>query len=107
MAFDMSKIKGLLKNKWMLGGLALAAGAGGFVLYKRSKSGAANTDAASTATGVTGVGSGGTADTTGTDVATWLGSYSTGLNNTLAQYGQTLNDALKNLPSTSNPTPTP
>lgn len=110
MAFNLDTIKGLFKNKYALAGVAVAAGAGGYVLYRRSKAAGGGTtpDAASTATGVTGVGSG-TADTTGNDVATWLGSYSQNLQNTLNQsltgYGQTLTDALKGItPTTPAPT---
>jgi len=105
-AFNLDTIKGLFKNKYALAGVAVAAGAGGYVLYKRSRAGTASTDAASTATGVTGVGAGGgTADTTGNDEATWLGSYGVNLQNTLTGYGQTLNDALKGITPTT-PTPT-
>ncbi|WP_279581686.1 hypothetical protein [Fodinicola feengrottensis] len=111
--FNLDEIKGVFKNKYALAGVAVAVGAGGYVLYRRSKVSAgtgSTTPDASTATGVTGVGSG-TADTTGNDVATWLGSYSQNLQNTLNQqlsaYGTTLNDALKGItPTTPAPTTT-
>ncbi|GAA1706734.1 hypothetical protein GCM10009765_65230 [Fodinicola feengrottensis] len=113
MPFNLDEIKGVFKNKYALAGVAVAVGAGGYVLYRRSKVSAgtgSTTPDASTATGVTGVGSG-TADTTGNDVATWLGSYSQNLQNTLNQqlsaYGTTLNDALKGItPTTPAPTTT-
>lgn len=102
-----TNLKGILKNKWAMAGLAVAAGAGGFVLYRRTRGGAGGAGGgASTATGVTGT-SGGPADTTGTDVATWLGSYSVGLQNMLQEqfkgYGQTLTDALKGITPTTPP----
>lgn len=69
------------------------AAVGGFVWYQRRKSGggaAAGTPSAPTAAGYQ---QGGTLDTSGTDIANWLGQYSGSLQNQLDAYAQSLSDA--------------
>lgn len=84
-------LQGLLHNKPFLYGAAGVAAVGGYVLYQRSKTGATGSAGGSTATGVSGsVGSPAGIDTTGTDVANWLGQY----DQNVQQEFQQLTDAL-------------
>jgi hypothetical protein len=105
MPFDMTAVKGLFKNKWMVGGVAVAAAAGGFVLYKKSKSGASSTTGAGTvdpnAAGATTTPYGtGYMNTSGTDFATWVGQYSGSLQNQLDAFSKQQTDFLNGLAGT-------
>lgn len=90
--------QGLLHNKWVWAGGAVAGGAGLIVLLrKRAQGGTGGTPSAAGGTQYTPAyssGSVGGFDSTGTDVASWLGNYSAGLDNQLAAYSQQLTDAL-------------
>jgi hypothetical protein len=79
-------LKALAKNKKAWAGVGGAAGLGLFVYYRRKKSGAAGAPGTSTAamTGATAPGgAGATADTTGYDLASFLGNYSQSLQDQL------------------------
>lgn len=79
----------------------LAAGAtaavGGYVWYQRRKAGGSSSTAAGSSSTTAGYPSSGGVDTTGTDVANWLGQYSGSLQNQLDAYAQSLNDAVTSL----------
>jgi hypothetical protein len=85
----------LLRSKWAWAGLAAAALAGGFVLYRNH--GAADVPAGAGAQSSPAYSSGavGGFDSTGTDVANWLGNYTDFANqqirDTLGQYVDSLN----------------
>lgn len=100
MPFDKAALQKLLHNKWAVGGLVAAAGLGGFVLYKR-KSTTGSSLSGTTAAGTSGgqVLGPGTVNTTGDDVAAWLGNYSGNLQNITNAWGQQLTDALAHLPT--------
>lgn len=83
----------LLRNKPALYGLGAAAALGGFVLYRRMQSGETDTGAADES-GDGSIGAPGYLNTTGTDVASWLGNYSASLQNQLTEYQRSLQDAL-------------
>src|SRR3954463_8384431 len=90
---DMAK---LLKDKRLWVGGAVAAAIGLVVFVKRG-AGASTMDAV---TGGTASGPGGTyvqgaGDTTGTDIAGYLGNYQQSLSDMLAGWGGSLNDTLK------------
>lgn len=97
----------MLHNKWLLGGLAVAAAAGGFVLYRRSQAGGGASTAGSAASNTSPAYSGGVGafDSTGTDVAGWLGSYSGNLQNQLDQFAQQQSDFLSALSQMQTTTP--
>jgi len=84
----------MLRNRWMLAGLGVAAAAGLFVLVRRQRAGGAAPATGSQASPAYSSGSIGTFDSTGTDVASWLGSYSGNLQNQLDEYKATLTDTL-------------
>lgn len=91
-------LKAILKDKRLLYGLGLAAVAGLAVLWQRSKSGAGSSGgstSAGTVSGATYTGAG-TVDTTGTDVASWLGSYSASLQAQMDAQNKTVQDQLAN-----------
>lgn len=99
----MTAVKGLLKNKWMLGGAAAAAAAGGFVLYKKRKSGggSGSTTGTDQAAGASTVPYGsGFMNTSGTDFANWVGQYSGSLQNQLDAFAKQQTDFLSKLPGT-------
>lgn len=110
MAFNLDSVKGFLKNKWALGGLAVAVGAGGFVLYRKVKSGKGGQDEAASGGGLTTAVGGlypsgsGIADTTASDIGSQLGYFGTSLQSTLTDFGKTISDALAGVHPTSNPT---
>jgi LysM repeat protein len=108
--------KSLLRNrKVQIGGLAVAAGAGAFAFYrKRAAGGASSTDAAAAGDGSTGGAAytpGAFPDTSGTDVAGFLGQYSqqlqTELDQGLAAYTQQQTDFLAALGHQGVPAPNP
>jgi hypothetical protein len=70
----------LLHNKWALAGLGVAGAAGVFVFLRRRAAGATSSAPATGAQTSPGYAGGvGTFDSTGTDVANWLGHYSDNL----------------------------
>jgi len=86
--------QGLLHNRWVwIGGAA--AGGVGLAVYLRRKNaaGGASSTAGAQASPAYSGGVGGF-DSTGTDVAAWLGNYSGNLQNQLNQYQQQLTDSL-------------
>jgi hypothetical protein len=91
-------IRELLHNKWALAGVGVAGAVGVFVWIRSRKAGGGSTSGgvATASPGYTpgGVGS---FDTTGTDVAGWLGDYSGNLQGQLDQYQQQLTDTLDQL----------
>lgn len=101
----------LLHNRWAVGGIVAAAGVGGYVLLTRKKGGSAGTsDTTTTTAGTTGTA---TLDTSGTDIANWLGQYSGSLQNQLDQglsaYQQGIQDiqtTLTQLPTSTGSTST-
>jgi hypothetical protein len=84
----------LLHNKWMLGGAAVAATAGVVVLVRKKQAGGANSSTAPPAAG----GGVGGFDSTGTDVAHWVGSemdrYQGQLSQQLADQNAAVQDQL-------------
>jgi hypothetical protein len=86
-------LKELLHNKPALLGVG-AAGAVGLVVFlkHRGSAGSSNTAAAAQTTG-TGAGGVATFDSTGTDIASFLGDYSSRLDDQLGGYIQQLKDA--------------
>jgi hypothetical protein len=112
MAFNLDAVKGFLKNKWALGGLAVAVGAGGFVLYRKVKSGQSGQDDAASGGGLTTAVGGlyptgsGIADTTASDIGSQLGYFGTSLQSTLTDFGKTISDALAGVHPTT-PTTNP
>jgi LysM domain len=100
----------LIRNRWVQVGAAAAAGLGLVVLIRR-RAGTGATAASSTSTpapAATGYAGGpGTLDSTGTDVASWLGSYSGNLQTQLDQYQSQLTSALAGLAKVAPSTPAP
>lgn len=101
-------LQSLTKNKTVLyGGVAVIAGAGLFVIMKARGSSASSVGAATSSGDTATPGAtvaGGFPDTSGTDIASWLGNYETGLNNQIGDLQSQLGDiqtALGNLQPTS------
>lgn len=96
--------RALLHNRWVwIGGAA--AGGLGLAMYVKGRKGpgtGASATVGAPATPAYAGGSVGGFDSTGTDVAAWLGNYSGNLQNQLDQYHQQLTDslsALQNVPT--------
>lgn len=89
------------KNKTLLWGVGIAAALGLGVWWARRKSGGSSSSSTSPSLQYAGGYVPPAAfDSTGTDVAAWLGNYSGSLQNQLTQYGQSLTDteqALKDM----------
>jgi hypothetical protein len=102
----------LLHNRPALLGLAGAGGLGVFVWYRHRKTGgnagatAAAAGAGNISSGYSG-GMGGTLDTSATDLASYLGDFSSGLNNQLADWLKQLQATQTQQPPESTPSPTP
>ena len=92
---DLQRLAG---NKWAVAGVLGAAGVGGYVLLKRNK--AASSSTSDTTTGQATTNGVATLDTSGTDLASWLGNYSQSLQNQLNAYQQQLTTALQALQNT-------
>lgn len=86
--------RALLTNRWALAGVGVAAAAGLYVLYKRRGGGGSGGGMAQEAPGYAGGGVG-SFDSTGTDVAAWLGQYSASLQAQLDEYKREVTDALE------------
>jgi len=98
-------VKELLKDKKFQIAAAGTALVGAVVLVMKKKSGSGDADAAAATTGARVVPGGyvqGSADTTGTDLAGYLGNafanQNAALNDTLTQFSGNISDLLKNLP---------
>jgi len=90
-------LRGLLHNRWVWIGGAAAAGLGLAVYVRaRGKAGAPAAATAGTTQGSPAYASGsvGGFDSTGTDVAAWLGNYSGNLQHQLDAYQQQLTDSI-------------
>ena len=89
-------LQSLTKNKAVLyGGAAVVAGAGLFVVMKlRGSSASSSTGATSSGDAATpgATVAGGFPDTSGTDIASWLGQYSSGFNTQLGDITSELGD---------------
>ncbi|HET6215350.1 MAG TPA: hypothetical protein VFE14_20965 [Micromonosporaceae bacterium] len=86
----------LLRDRRLLWGVA-AAGGLGLVVFLRRRGGTTASSALGDAKAPGATGSSGgiaTFDSTGTDVASWLGNYSGALQQQLDDYGKTLTDSL-------------
>ena len=101
-------LQGLLHNRWVWIGGAAAAGLG-LALYVKARGRGASSAMGAQASPAY-AGGVGTFDSTGTDVAAWLGNYSGNLQNQLNAYQQQLTaslDALQNVPTGSTGTGAP
>lgn len=97
-------LQGLLRDKRVLYVAGIGGAVGLYALWQRKKSGGtgpASAAGANTASGYTGVG--GTFDSTGTDVAAYLGQFSGQVQNQLDAWTNTLTGALSGM---TPPTPT-
>lgn len=100
-----AKLKELLHNKYAVAGLIGAVGLGGFVLYQRKKTtGSTSTDSTTSAGNSGGVIMPGSVDTSGTDIANYLGNYSGQLQNQLDAFAAQQTDFLNKIGSTSGST---
>lgn len=102
--------QGLLHNRWVWIGGAAAGGVGLAVYLHGRKGSPAGASAGAQATPAYASGSVGGFDSTGTDVAAWLGNYSGNLQNQLDAYQQQLTDslaALQNVPAGTSGTGSP
>ena len=107
MPFDKAALQKLLHNKLAVGGLVAAAAVGGFVLYKRkSTTGSSLSGSDTSGTSAGQVLGPGTVNTTGDDVAAWLGNYSGNLQNITSAWGAQLTDAISHLPTSNGGTGT-
>lgn len=92
--------RALLHNKWALAGLGLAGVAGLYVLIKRRGATAPSTASSSQASpGYSASGAVGGFDSTGTDVAAWLGNYSGFLDNQFAEFKKDVLAGLAQVPT--------
>lgn len=95
-------IRALLHNKWALAGVAAAAGLGLYVLIKHRNAGAGSAAGGSStvaaAPGYTATGVGGF-DSTGTDVAAYIGQEQGFLQNQFTEFNQNLQDQLAKIPT--------
>lgn len=99
--------RGLLRNRTMLYGVAAAALLGAVVLVRRKQTTGSSSSSPAPDSRGGGIGMPGMVDTTGTDVATWLGNYSQGLQTQLDDYQRGLTDAIEGLRQIPPPAPTP
>lgn len=95
-------VRGLLTNRWFLGAVGVAGAAGAYTLIKRRKSGAAGSTSQSgggQSNPAYASGSVGSFDSTGTDVANWLGQYSGNLDNQFKEFQRSVADQLAAIPA--------
>lgn len=99
-------LKKLAHNRKAVAGAIGAAALGAFVYLRNRKAGTSATDSGTASAAGTGsvAGMGGGVDTTGTDIASWLGQYGGSLQNQLDAYQQQLTSALAGIPVPSTPT---
>ena len=96
-----------LHDPKVLAGGAAAAAVGAYVLYQRKKStGSSLSSSPAAASPASSYGGVGTFSSTGTDVASWLGNYSGGLQTQLDAYSKQLTDSLTALQQSPAPTGT-
>lgn len=95
-------VKSLLKDKRLWAGGVVAAAVGVVVFLKRGKESTGGDGSAigGTASGPKGAYVQGSADTTGTDIAAYLGAYQQSNTALLNQWGANLTDAIKALKAT-------
>lgn len=91
--------RAMVKDRRFQVAAAVVGGAGVITLIRRKKSGADDTAAGATAGGTGSAASGyqGPGNTTGTDIAGFLSSYSSLLDGRLAEFGANQDEILKNL----------
>lgn len=94
------------RRVWLAGAVA-AAGLGAVTFLRRRKTGAGYDTASPQGTAAGSIGYPAGVDTTGTDVASWLGNYSGSLQRQLDEYGKTLTDSLSAIGQTTRPPGTP
>lgn len=95
----------LLRNKPLLYGLGAAAALGAFVLYQRTRAGETGPASTDDEASGGGIGQPGYLNTTGTDVANWLGQYSESLQNQFDEFRTSIEEQLGKIPT--EPTPSP
>jgi LysM repeat protein len=104
-------VQGLLHNRWFLGAAGLSGVAGLYVLYKRKSAGGSTSQsgggAGAQASPSYASGSVGSFDSTGTDVANWVGQYSGNLDNQFKEFQKNVADQLAAIPTGSTGTGTP
>lgn len=102
-------VRALIHNRWFLGAAGVAGAAGIYTLYRRRSSsggGSSGGGAGAQATPAYASGSVGGFDSTGTDVAAWLGNYSQNLDNQFKEFTKTVEDRLAAIPAGTNGTGT-
>lgn len=90
-------LQALLRDRRVLwGGAAAAAAAGAFVLWRRRQTTGSTTPSGDTGTPAANAGGSvaGFPDTTGTNIATWLGQYGESLQAQLDEYQREVRDAI-------------
>jgi hypothetical protein len=97
-------VKSLLKDKRLWAGAVVAAAVGVVVFLNRAND-ATGDAVGGTATGPKGSYVQGTADTTGTDIAAYLGAYQQSNTDLLNAWGQNLTDTIKALENTTPNSP--
>jgi hypothetical protein len=91
-------VQALLKDKRLWIGAGVVGIVGVFALLRKKPSTSAGGATTGTASGPSGTYTQGAADTTGTDIASYLGNYQQSLQGQLTQYQQQLTDTLATLP---------
>lgn len=91
----------LLRNRWTWAGVAGAAGLGAIVWWRRRGTAPAGGAGAGAAAGTPAYASGavGSFDSTGTDVAAWLGQYSGSLDNQFKEFRTSVETRLAGIPA--------
>jgi len=101
----------LLRNRWTWAGVAGAAGLGAIVWWRRRSTGGAPGGGVGAAAASPAYASGavGSFDSTGTDVAAWLGQYSGSLDNQFKEFTTAVETRLAAIPAeqTGSGTPAP
>lgn len=99
--------RALARDKKLWIGVAAAGGVGLLVFLRRGGQAGGADAAAADVAGGGGIGYPGTLNTSGTDLAAALSNYSADLQGQLTEFGGTITDALKNIPTGSTPSPKP
>lgn len=102
-----SDVKALLKDKRLWAGAAVAAAVGVVVFLKRANDSTGGQAGAvgGSASGPQGSYAQGSADTTGTDIAAYLGAYQQSNTALLNEWGQNLTETIKSLQQTPSTSP--